>query len=53
MSSSQYKGKIVPIEKISMANPYKFEEGDSEWQKVCKKYREKDKSKLPKKKKSK
>ena len=40
---------IRPITKVSMANPYKYEKKDSEWEKICKKYGEEDKSKLKKK----
>lgn len=39
---------IRPITKVSMGNPYKYEKKDSEWEKICKKYGEEDKSKLKK-----
>jgi hypothetical protein len=48
MSEKQYQAKITPIEITSMANPYKFNKKDCEWEKICKKYGEEDKSKLPK-----
>tara|TARA_R100000152_G_C6763267_1_gene187659 strand:- start:401 stop:571 length:171 start_codon:yes stop_codon:yes gene_type:complete len=40
---------IRPITEVSMANPYKYQKKDSEWEKICKKYGEEDKSKLSKK----
>jgi len=43
---------IRPITKVSMGNPYKYQKKESEWEKICKKYGEEDKSKLPKKKKN-
>lgn len=48
-SHSSYRGVIRPVELVSMANPYKYEKKDSEWEKICKKYGEEDKSKLLKK----
>ena len=39
---------IRPVEQLSMTNPYKYEKKDSEWEKICKKYGEEDKSKLKK-----
>ena len=48
MSDSQYKARITPVERISMANPYKRKKKECEWEKICKKYSEEDKSKLPK-----
>ena len=50
---SQYKRKFTPVESMSMANPYKYKQGDSEWEKICKKYGEEDKSKPTKKRKTK
>jgi hypothetical protein len=47
-SHGSYRGVIRPVEQVSMANPYKYEKKDSEWQKICKKYGEEDKSKLNK-----
>ena len=46
--SSTHKGIIRPVEQVSMVNPYKYEKKDSEWEKICKKYGEEDKSKLKK-----
>tara|TARA_Y100001973_G_scaffold28645_1_gene43104 strand:- start:1066 stop:1248 length:183 start_codon:yes stop_codon:yes gene_type:complete len=46
--SSTHKGIIRPVEQVSMVNPYKYEKKDSEWEKICKKYDEEDKSKLKK-----
>ncbi|MBC8395320.1 MAG: hypothetical protein H8E05_01365 [Bacteroidetes bacterium] len=43
---------IRPITKVSIANPYKYEKKEGEWEKICKKYGEEDKSKLSKKKKN-
>ena len=46
--SSTHKGIIRPVEQVSMSNPYKYEKKDSDWEKICKKYGEEDKSKLKK-----
>jgi hypothetical protein len=46
MSDPQHKPKTTPIETASMANPYKYKKKECEWEKVCKKYGEEDKSKL-------
>ena len=46
----QYRvNSFKKVETPSMANPYKYPKGDSEWEKICKKYGEEDKSKPPKK----
>jgi hypothetical protein len=47
--SSSHRGVIRPVEQVSMSNPYKYKKKDSEWEKICKKYGEEDKSKLKKK----
>ena len=50
--SSSHRGVIRPVEQVSMSNPYKYKKKDSEWEKICKKYGEEDKSKLKKEKKN-
>ena len=50
-STSSYRGPIRPVEQVSMNNPYKYNKKDSEWEKICKKYGEEDKSKPTKEKK--
>jgi len=47
--NSQYKPVIRKVERISPANPYKWEKKKDEWTKICEKYNEEDKSKPPKK----
>ena len=47
MSDSQYKSKIAPDGSL-WVNPYKYEKKEDEWEKICKKYGEEDKSKLKK-----
>tara|TARA_Y100001973_G_C5160254_1_gene313132 strand:+ start:584 stop:763 length:180 start_codon:yes stop_codon:yes gene_type:complete len=46
---STHRGVVRPVEQVSMANPYKYNKKEGEWEKICKKYGEEDKSKLPKK----
>ena len=49
MNDIQYKGAIKPLYKVNPHNPYKHEDKISDWEKVCEKYGEEDKSKKPKK----
>ncbi len=49
MSDIQYKGAVKPIERVNPHNPYKREEKAGDWEKICEKYDEEDKSKKPKK----
>ena len=49
MNYIQYKGAIKPLYKVNPHNPYKHEDKTSDWEKVCEKYGEEDKSEKPKK----
>ena len=48
-ADANYKGTIKPLVRVNPHNPYKYKEGESEWEKICEKYGEEDKSKKPKK----
>ena len=49
MNDIQYQYAIKPLYKVNPHNPYKYEDKTSDWEKICEKYGEEDKSKKPKK----
>jgi hypothetical protein len=49
MNDIQYQYAIKPLYKLNPHNPYKYKEEESDWEKICEKYGEEDKSKRPKK----
>jgi len=52
-NSIQHQYAIKPLHKVNPHNPYKYGDKTSDWEKICEKYGEEDKSKLTKKRKSK